>query len=60
MEPFPYPWLFAVLGGAVILGIVLAYGAWKSSQATKRQKAAAERGAHEMYHKDETKSGNNG
>lgn len=57
MEPFPYPWLFAVLGGVVILGIFLAYGAWKSSRATRRQKAAAERGAHEMYHEEEGKGG---
>ncbi|SDG38753.1 hypothetical protein [Pelagibacterium luteolum] len=52
MDPFPYPWLFAVLGGAVILGIVLAYGAFKSSRATRRQQEAAERGAEEIYHKD--------
>lgn len=53
MDPFPYPWLFAVVGGALILGIVLAYGAWKSSNATRRQKAAAERGAHDLYQEDD-------
>ncbi|WP_417580219.1 hypothetical protein [Pelagibacterium sp.] len=55
METFP--WLFAVLGGAVILGLVIAYGAFRSTKATPRQKDAAERGAHEIYHKDESKNG---
>lgn len=52
MEAFPFPWLFAVLGGAIILGLVIAYGAFKSSKATPAQKARAERGAEEAYHKD--------
>lgn len=56
MDPFPYPWLFAVLGGAVILGVVIAYGAFKSSKATPRQKDAAEHGARDIYHKDQSKS----
>jgi len=55
MESFP--WLFAVLGGAVILGLVIAYGAIKSSKATPRQKETAERAAHDIYHKDESKNG---
>ncbi|WP_338607489.1 hypothetical protein V6617_13530 [Pelagibacterium nitratireducens] len=54
MEAFP--WLFAVLGGAVILALVIAYGAIRSSKATTRQKDAAERGAHDIYHKDESKN----
>lgn len=54
MESFP--WFFAVLGGAVILGIVIAYGAFKSSRATPRQKEAGERGAREIYHKDDNAS----
>lgn len=53
MDPFPYPWLFAVLGGAIILGLVIAYGAIKSSQATRRQKEAAERGAHDLYESED-------
>ncbi|UYQ71420.1 hypothetical protein OF122_15400 [Pelagibacterium flavum] len=53
MESFP--WLFAVLGGAVILGLVIAYGAIRSSKATPRQKDAAEHAAHDLYHKDESK-----
>lgn len=41
MEPFPYPWLFAVLVGAIILGVVIAYGAFKSSRTTRRRRDAA-------------------
>lgn len=50
------PWLFAVFGGAAILGVALAYGAYKSSKASRIQREAAERGAREIYHKDEPKS----
>lgn len=56
MDPFPYPWLFAVLGGAIILGLFLAYGAYKSSTATRRQKQAAERGAQRIYEEEKSES----
>ncbi|HWJ86485.1 MAG TPA: hypothetical protein VNS12_00245 [Pelagibacterium sp.] len=48
-----YLWLFAVLGGAIILGIALAVGANRSSHATRRQQDAGERGARELYHKEQ-------
>lgn len=50
------PWLFAVAGGALLLAIALAYGMMKSRSASRRQVDAAERGARELYHKDESKS----
>lgn len=50
-----FPWLFAVLGGAIILGAVLVYGVLKAHKASGRQRAAAERGAHDLYHKDQSK-----
>jgi hypothetical protein len=50
------PWLFDVAGGAVILGLALAYGMAKSRSASRRQENAGERGARELYHKDESKS----
>ena len=56
MAPFPYPWLFAVLGGAIILGFVIAYGAYKSSRAKSRQKRAAQRATHDLYHKDHSRN----
>lgn len=56
MELSSFPWLFAILGGAVILGIAIAYGMYKSGQASRRQINTAERGARELYHKDESKS----
>lgn len=56
MELSATPWLFAVLGGAIVLGLAIAYGMMKSSQASRRQREAAERGARELYHKDESKS----
>ncbi len=56
MEFSSMPWLFAVLGGAVILGLIIAYGATKSGRANRRQRDAAERGARDLYHKDQSKS----
>ena len=50
------PWLFAVFGGAILLGIFIAYGMFKSGKASRRQVNTAERGARELYHKDESKS----
>lgn len=49
------PWLFAVLGGAVLLGVALVYGIVQSRKATRRQREAAERGAHELYHEKDGK-----
>lgn len=56
MESASFPWLFAIVGGAIILGLAIAYGLIKSSQATRRQRAAGEQGARELYHKDESRS----
>lgn len=56
MELSASPWLFAILGGAVLLGLAIAYGMMKSSHASRRQRDAAERGARDLYHKDESKS----
>jgi len=56
MELSAMPWLFAVLGGAVVLGLVLVYGMVKSKRATRLQRKSAEEGARELYHKDESKS----
>jgi hypothetical protein len=56
MELSAAPWLFAVLGGAVILGLAIAYAVIKSSRASRRQRDAAERGARDLYHKDQSKS----
>lgn len=53
MELSASPWLFAIVGGAVLLGIAIAYGAVKSSHASRRQRDAAEEGARKMYHKDD-------
>ncbi|MGV3650010.1 MAG: hypothetical protein ACO1OK_01175 [Devosia sp.] len=38
----PYFWLFAVLGGALILGLAIAFGMKRSAHATPREKAVTE------------------
>ena len=53
LDPGTALWFFAVVGGAVILGIALAYGMIHNRKRTAREKIAAERGAHEIYEKEE-------
>lgn len=52
---FTIPWLFAVAGGALILGAVIAYGAWRGSHTTRRQMQTGERAAHDLFHPEEHK-----
>lgn len=56
MELSASPWLFAIVGGAIILGLAIAFAVLKSSQASRRQREAGEQGARDLYHKDESKS----
>lgn len=56
MDLSTMPWFFAVLGGAAILALVLAYGVYKSSSASRRQRDAAEKGARDLYDKDNKES----
>jgi hypothetical protein len=50
-------YFFAVVGGALILGLAIAYGFMRSKQRTQREKLAAERGAHEVYEKEDRAPG---
>lgn len=42
-------WLFVVVGGPTILGIVMAYGMIKQRRLTRVEKEAADRKTKEMY-----------
>jgi pantothenate kinase type III len=53
LDPGTALWFFAVVGGAAILGIALAYGIIHNRKRTAREKAATERGAEEIYEKEE-------
>lgn len=46
------PWFFAVFGGFIILGAVIAYGMYRNEQTTPREKAEAEAGTRRMYERD--------
>jgi hypothetical protein len=50
-------YFFAVVGGAAILGAAIAYGIMRSKQRTQREKLATERGAHELYEKEDRAPG---
>lgn len=50
--PFPYPWLFALLGGAIILGVMIAYSAFRSARNIRRQRNAAARGLRDLENED--------
>ena len=53
IDPGTALWFFAVVGGAAILGVALAYGVIHNRKRTARDKYEAERGAHEIYEKEE-------
>jgi pantothenate kinase type III len=53
IDPGTALWFFAVAGGALILGIAIAYGFIRSRQRTSREKFRAEQGAREIYEKEE-------
>ena len=46
-------YFLAVVGGTAVLGGAIAYGYLRWRQVTPREKAVAERGAHEIYEKEE-------
>lgn len=50
MEFFgPYGWLFAVLGGAVLLGLGMAIGMYRSSRLTRGEAMRGEAATHATY-----------
>lgn len=50
-------YLFAVTGGALILGLAIAYGVMRNWQRAQREKLASERGAHDIYQKEDRAPG---
>jgi hypothetical protein len=46
------PWFFAVVGGFIILGAIIAYGMYRNEQTTPREQVEAEAGARRMYERD--------
>lgn len=54
MEFFgPYGWLFATLGGAILLGIAIAYGMVHARRRSARDRAIADAATHEEYAEEE-------
>jgi hypothetical protein len=47
------PWAFIVLGGIIVLGIAIAYGAMRNSQRTRAEKMASERATHQLYERED-------
>lgn len=56
-EMIAWPWLFAVLGGAVLLGIGIAFGMSRAAHATRAQRQASEDGARRLYGKEAAGNG---
>jgi hypothetical protein len=48
-----FMYFLAVIGGAIILGIAIAYGLTRNKERTAAQKRATEAGAHQIYEKEE-------
>ncbi len=45
----PYWWLFATLGGAILLGLALAFGMKRNSERTSAEKARTEAATRREY-----------
>jgi hypothetical protein len=52
-DPGTVLWFFAIVGGTIILGIAVAYGVLRNKKRTIAEKRASERGAHEIYEKED-------
>lgn len=48
-------WVFIGIG-VICLFAAIVYGNYRSGKASKRQEMAGERGARDLYHKDQSKS----
>ena len=48
-----FGWLFVVLGGTVILGLVIFYGEMRNRTRTPTEKAVTEVATHRLYEKEE-------
>ena len=47
------PWAFIVLGGMIVLGIAIAYGAMRTSHRTRAERMASERATHQLYERED-------
>ena len=47
-----FNWLFAVAGGALILGLAIAYGLMQSRRRSRRDDQVAEQATHDIYKRD--------
>lgn len=44
-----FPWLVALVGGLVVLGLVIAYGMMRTNKSTARERALRDAGTREVY-----------
>lgn len=56
METGSWLWLFVVFGGAVVLGLAIAWGMARSGRLTAQQKMAREEGTQRVYDEEEHKA----
>jgi hypothetical protein len=48
-----FMYFLAVIGGAIVLGVVIAYGLTRNKERSAAQKRATEAGTHRIYEKEE-------
>jgi hypothetical protein len=48
------PWFFAVVGGFIVLGIFMAYGALRTAKRTRSEKLLRDAATRKIYHDDAT------
>jgi hypothetical protein len=55
-DPGTAMYFFAVVGGAIILGIAMAYGIARNKHRSRAEKLETERGTHRLYEEEERKA----
>jgi hypothetical protein len=52
-DPGTALWFFVVVGGAIVLGVAMAYGFIHNRNRTAAERRATEEGTHRIYEKEE-------
>jgi hypothetical protein len=52
MDLAAFPWVILVVGGTIVLGLVIAWGAWRTGRRTPAEKAIRDAGTREVYKRE--------
>ena len=52
MDLAAFPWIAVVVVGTLVLGLVIAYGAWRTGRRTPAEKAVRDAGTRDIYKRE--------